>query len=150
VWMYPMQNDDNIYLATARGFCGYIKKGEWVSRNFFMKKNKYNNKRCSLDGYNFASLKERKRYNELKILELKGLITELKVHPSWKFFIGDKKVLIRGKTRNTQAKYTADFQYVCNGKTIVEDVKSIATMTEASKVRIAFFEALYDLQVVYV
>lgn len=112
---------------------------------------KYRNKRCSFDGYSFDSLKEKKRYIELRAMEKQGFISHLKVHPRYPLILPDgTPVVIRGQKRKTRARYTADFTYLKNDQEIVEDVKSIATMTEASKLRMAIFEALYKIEVTIV
>lgn len=68
-----------------------IKKHLFLSRKF-PRKNKFGAKRCSIDNYNFDSLKEGKEYNNLKIrLHLKE-IGDLKIHPSYPIFVNDKLV----------------------------------------------------------
>jgi len=47
----------------------------------------------------------------------------------------------------TIENYTADFEYLCDGELITEDVKSSATMTEASRLRISVFQSLYGRKV---
>ena len=41
--------------------------------------NKYRNKKCVLDGIEFDSKKEMRRYSELKLLERAGEISDLKI-----------------------------------------------------------------------
>ena len=73
-------------------------------------KSKYHNVRCEWDGMKFDSKKEMARYADLRLLELTGHISQLKVQPVY--------ILTAG------VKYKGDFQYIENGKTICEDVKS--------------------------
>ena len=74
-------------------------------------KSKYHNVRCEWDGMKFDSKKEMARYADLRLLELTGHISQLKVQPVY--------ILTAG------VKYKGDFQYIENGKTICEDVKGM-------------------------
>lgn len=80
------------------------------------KKNKYGNQKVVVDGYKFDSKKEANRYFELKMLQLAGEITGLKMQVPFLLEVEGKKV----------AKYIADFVYLRKGQ-VVEDVKSSAT-----------------------
>lgn len=87
--------------------------------------NKYNNKKVELDGHKFDSMKEARRYAELKLLEQAGEISDLKLQDPFVLQIGftDK----HGK-RHQAIKYIADFTYTNRaGEKIIEDVKSPAT-----------------------
>jgi len=95
--------------------------------------NKYNAKRIKIDGYFFASEKEGQRYRDLKLMNYNGNITDLIIHP--KFELQEGFVDVEGK-KIQKITYTADFQYIENGKTIVIDVKGgKATQTEAFKIK---------------
>ena len=87
--------------------------------------------------YVFDSIAESVRYKELKLLERAGEITNLELQP--KFLLQDsfKK---NGKTYR-KIEYIADFMYLQNGKTIVEDVKGI--QTDVFKIKHKLFEKLY-------
>lgn len=112
------------------------------------KRNKYNNTKCEFGGFKFDSKKELKRYHELKAMEFQGLIQFVEPHPKMDLVLPDgTPIIIRGQKRNTKARYTPDFRYIENGKEVFEDVKSLGTMTEASKLRIAVFEAIYKTEV---
>ena len=103
--------------------------------------NKYRNKKVIVDDYIFDSIQESRRYKELKLLERAGTITDLELQP--KFLLQDtfKK---NGKTYR-KIEYIADFQYIENGKTIVEDVKGI--QTDVFKLKHKIFEKVYpDLE----
>ena len=79
---------------------------------------KYRNKKVDFDGYRFDSLKEMRRFKELKLLENAGEITALVVHPIYRLDINDEHI----------CKYIADFNYKTkSGQIIVEDVKSPIT-----------------------
>ena len=83
------------------------------------KKNKYKNIKTEIDGVKFDSKKEAKRYQELKLLLNLRFISDLVLQP---VFILQDKFKYNGKTERA-IKYIADFQYIKNGETIVEDVK---------------------------
>ena len=79
---------------------------------------KYRNKKVDFDGYRFDSLKEMRRFKELKLLENAGEIKALVVHPIYRLDINDEHI----------CKYIADFNYKTkSGQVIVEDVKSPIT-----------------------
>ena len=80
---------------------------------------KMHNVRTSVDGFNFDSLSEARRYGELKIEELAGYITDLQVHQ--RFCLDVNGVHI--------CDYEADFTYHRGRRFIVEDVKSSPTVT---------------------
>lgn len=109
------------------------------------KRNKYGNKRVMVDGINFASGKEAKRYQALKLLQERGEISHLEIQPAFKFEVNGRPVLIRsgGFPNGRQAKYTADFSYFDGKNRVVEDVKSTATRTEAYALRKALVEAIW-------
>lgn len=90
---------------------------------------KYHNKRTALDGYNFDSMAEARRYGELKLMHDSGIIHKLRVHPRYTLLdpFECKGIRYRGII------YEADFEYVENGVTIVEDVKGKATQVYALK-----------------
>lgn len=74
---------------------------------------------CSY-GHVHASAKEAKRCNDLTMLERAGHIVGLQQQPVYRFIVNGRPL----KMGNGQeAKLTADFSYVENGKKVVEDVK---------------------------
>jgi len=87
------------------------------------KKHKYNAKPIEFDGFKFDSKKEAKRYLELKMLERAGVISNLILQP--KFLLQDS-FKYKGKTQRA-IFYIADFEYIKDGKRIVEDVKGVKT-----------------------
>lgn len=106
--------------------------------------NKYKNKKVLLDGIEFDSQLEARRYCELKILERVKEIKDLRrqvefeLQPSYR---KNNKVI-----RNI--KYVADFVYydVRRGKTIIEDAKGFKT--EIYKLKKKIFEYKYpDLEI---
>lgn len=82
----------------------------------------------TVDGIRFASRAEATRYSELRLMAAAGAITELRCHPSYTLL---PKVRIGGETVRA-ARYTADFAYVEDGVTVVEDVKSRPTSATAA------------------
>ena len=85
--------------------------------------NKYRNKKVQVDMYVFDSIRESQRYKELKLLEKVGEISNLELQPRFLLQDSFKK---NGKTYR-KIEYIADFQYIENGKAIVEDVKGMQT-----------------------
>ena len=113
--------------------------------------NKYKSIRSEADGVFFDSKKERDRYLHLKLLERAGEIADLTLQPKFWIAIGEKPVLIRSKgyPNGRRASYKADFSYYDKRteKTIVEDVKSAGTRTEAYALRRAIVETQYQIEV---
>ncbi len=86
---------------------------------------KYKNKKTTIDGLIFASKLEAKRYTELKLLEKQGIITNLKLQPSYDIIPSFKK---NNKTYR-KSTYKADFSYYDNetNREVVEDTKGFKT-----------------------
>lgn len=103
--------------------------------------NKYRNKKVIVDDYVFDSIQESKRYKELKLLLKAEKISDLELQPH---FLLQERFKKNGKTYR-KIEYIADFKYIENGKTIVEDVKGI--QTDVFKLKHKIFEKLYpDLE----
>ena len=98
-------------------------------------RSKYGNTRSwsELCRREFDSKAERRRGEDLHLLELAGEITDLEYQPLW-ILSTDPKV-----------SYTADFSYQTGGRDIVEDVKGV--MTDASRVRIAWLKQRHGVTV---
>lgn len=102
---------------------------------------KYGNKKVLIDGIEFDSIAEGNRYKELKLLQRAGIIKELELQPKFLLQESFKK---NGKTYR-KVEYIADFQYIENGKVIIEDVKG--KETEVFKIKHKLFEYKYrDLE----
>ena len=101
---------------------------------------KYHSKKVRVDGIEFDSKKEAKRYSELKLLERVGEIKELELQKVFELQPSFKK---NGKTYR-KTTYKADFYYFNNrtGKYIVEDVKGFKT--EVYKLKKKMFEYKYN------
>lgn len=107
-------------------------------------KRKYRNIPTVFDGVTFASKKEARRYQELKLLERAGEITGLELQPKWPLVVNGVGI----------AKYHGDFAYrdnkhrmEINGKLIVEDVKSTATKTPVYKLKKKLMKAIYGIDI---
>ncbi len=74
----------------------------------------------------FDSVKEFERYGELQLLAKNGQISELKRQVP---YIIQEKFKYEGKTIRAIV-YNADYEYIENGKTVVEDVKGIDRKTQ--------------------
>lgn len=97
---------------------------------------KYNNRKIIVDGITFDSKKEAKRYKELKTLERAGVIQKLQRQVKYVLvpaqYERTDEVYTKGKDKGKPKKgrlierecaYYADFVYMQDGNTIVEDVK---------------------------
>lgn len=106
--------------------------------------NKYSAKKVIIDGEQFDSRKEARRYGELKLLERAGVIRDLKRQEEF--------VLIPQCGKEKPAKYHADFSYTdCEtGEKIVEDVKSSATKTKDYILRRKLMNWVHGIQIVEV
>ena len=102
---------------------------------------KYRNKKITIDGITFDSIREGNRYRELKLLEKAGKISVLRRQvkfilipaqfgkPTEKYTRGPKKGQYkRGEILERECAYIADFVYIDeNGKKVVEDAKGMRT-----------------------
>lgn len=96
-------------------------------------RSKYGNRKCTMDGISFDSVKEKNHYCDLKYLLLTGEISDLEVHKPFElqeaFRAADGKWI-------RAIIYEADFVYKDkDGKTVIEDVKSKATKTPAYNIK---------------
>jgi len=106
---------------------------------------KFGNKKVTIDGIKFDSIKEGRHYKDLKLRERAGEISELKIKPVYEFWING--VLV--------GKYTADFSYwVIRPQPLgfrVDDVKGgTATRTEAYGLRKRLMLACHNIEVMEV
>ncbi len=100
-----------------------------------MSKSKYRAKKCEIDGIKFDSLKEGRRYKNLKLLERAGEISELSLQPKFDLIVNGKKC----------GFYKADFRYIENGKEVIEDVKGMKTPVYNLKKKL--IKAIYDIDI---
>lgn len=101
--------------------------------------NKFGAKKVRIDGHLFDSKAEAKHYGELKILEMAGEISEIRVHPVFKIEINGIAV----------CKVILDFSYLdVNGRDVHVDVKG--NDTALSRLKRRMVEAAYSINVVLV
>lgn len=88
-----------------------------------IKHNKYKNKKVVYDGIKFDSKKEGAYYLKLKLLEEKGIISDLKLQVKFelqpKFQFGNKTI--------RAINYIADFTYIQDNKLHIVDTKGVRT-----------------------
>ena len=100
--------------------------------------NKYNNKKCTVNGIIFDSRKEARRYQELRLLQRAGVIKNLQrqvkyvlipaQYESYERYGKNGQELTPGKKLvERECAYVADFVYLEGGKTVIEDTKGIKT-----------------------
>lgn len=96
------------------------------------KGNKLNAVKTTLDGIEFASKDEAKRYAELKMLQAAGEISDLQMQVKYVLIPSQKDD--KGKVIEKECSYIADFVYFDNwqNKTIVEDVKGYTNPASAT------------------
>ena len=115
-----------------------------------MVKSKYGNKKVTVDGIEFDSIKEANRYAELNLLRRAGVIQDLQLQ---KKFLLIPKQIIDGKVAERECSYIADFVYtdVKSGKTIVEDVKGYRDPSSAAYAKFVIKRKLmlwkYDIRI---
>jgi hypothetical protein len=85
--------------------------------------NKYHAKKTVVDGIEFDSAKEAKRYAELSALEEAGKIQHLRLQVPFELVPSFECDGVKYRAM----KYVADFVYVRDGKVVVEDCKGFKT-----------------------
>lgn len=85
---------------------------------------KYHSRKITRDGMTFDSVKEYRRFCELRLLERAGAITELERQVKFELIPSQR---IAGKVVERACAYIADFVYMENGKKVVEDTKGFRT-----------------------
>ena len=109
---------------------------------------KLNNKSIVVDGIEFQSTKEGKRYSDLKLLQRAGEISDLELQKKYELIPAQYETVETGEyykvgERKGQPKmkrtcieqsvvYIADFVYRQNGQTVVEDVKGYRDPSSAT------------------
>ena len=118
----------------------------WYSENGLPKKRKYRNTTTTVDGIRFDSRKEANRFCELKLMQRAGEISELRRQVVFTLIPAQ---YVAGKCAERPVKYVADFVYVDNatGKTVVEDVKSDATVTPEYVIKRKLMLYRYEIQI---
>jgi hypothetical protein len=98
---------------------------------------KLHNVRTKVDGFTFDSLSEAKRYGELMIEVMAGIITALEVHKPFSLNVNGVHI----------CDYESDFTYRRDGKLIVEDVKSKPTVTRLYRVKKKLMRAIHGIEI---
>lgn len=97
---------------------------------------KYKARKTSVDGIVFDSIREANRWQELRLLERAGKISNLQRQVKFVLIpkqVRDKKVIER------ECSYIADFVYCENGETVVEDTKGMRTRDYIIKRKLMLF-----------
>lgn len=114
-------------------------------------KSKYSNRKTTIDGITFDSVREARRYAELKLMEKTGeisclerqrkyLLIPAQYEPiSCEDYVKSKGKKTKGKCIERECSYVADFVYVQNGKIIVEDTKGFRTKDYVLKRKMMLF-----------
>ena len=97
---------------------------------------KYGNRKTSVDGKEFDSKKEARRYQELRLLQWSGQIQNLQTQVKYVLIPTQREAGFEvyksgankgrrkpGKVIEHECSYVADFVYIQDGETVVEDVK---------------------------
>lgn len=104
------------------------------------RRSKYGSRKVTIDGITFDSIREGKRYKELKLLERAGIITGLQRQVKYVLIPAQREssseTYTKGKNKGCpkpgklierESSYIADFVYVQDGTIIVEDAKGVRT-----------------------
>lgn len=116
-----------------------------------IKRNKYNAKKTIInvqgEEYEFPSKAEANRFVYLVDRLKRGEISKLSTQPSFKitedYDIATDKTK-SGKSRIGALKYTPDFKYVENGKTVVEEVKGFKSVPYVLRLKL-FLKIAYNM-----
>ena len=87
-------------------------------------KPKYHSRKITRDGVTFDSVREYRRWTELKFLERAGQISKLERQVKYELIPSQR---IDGKVVERPVSYIADFVYQQNGRLVVEDTKGFRT-----------------------
>ncbi len=85
---------------------------------------KYHNRKVTRDGETFDSVKEYRRFCELRLLERAGAVTDLRRQVKFELLPAQR---IDGKVVERACSYVADFVYTEDGQQVVEDTKGMRT-----------------------
>ena len=96
---------------------------------------KYKNRKIETPEGKFDSVKEYRRWEELKWMQRAGVISSLKRQVSYTLVPSQKT----SSGTERPVKYIADFVYVRDGKTVVEDVKGVRTAEYIIKRKLMLF-----------
>lgn len=94
-------------------------------QNTYPSTTKYHNRKVEINGIIFDSVKEAKRWAELRLMERAGIISDLQRQVPFSLIPNLKDD--SGKVIERAVKYIADFCYIQDGVAVVEDVKGLRT-----------------------
>jgi Protein of unknown function (DUF1064) len=100
-----------------------------------MPANKYGAKRTEVDGITFDSKREATRYQDLKVMQDLGLISNLTLQVKYDLVMNGIKI----------CSYKSDFDYEENGQRVVEDCKGMRTPTY--KIKKKMMLALHGIEI---
>jgi hypothetical protein len=113
-------------------------RGDTLSKLVKAKRSKYGNKPTVVNGEQFDSGKEARRYEELLLLERAGKISQLRHHVTYPLEVNGVVI----------CEYELDLQYVDEaGQRHYEDVKSKATVTQLYKVKKRLMAACHGIEI---
>lgn len=123
-----------------------------------MRQRKYGNRKTTIGGKEFDSLKEAQRYQELLLLERAGRISGLQTQVKYVLIPTQRAASFEvyksgpnkgrrktGKLLEHECSYIADFCYIQNGETVVEDAKGYRT--EVYKIKKKLMLERYGIQI---
>mgnify|MGYP002576935201 CR=1 FL=1 len=88
-------------------------------------RSKYGNRKVVMDGMTFDSVKEYRRFCELRLLERAGEVAELRRQVKFELLPSQR---VDGKVVERPVTYIADFVYTDkDGRQVVEDTKGVRT-----------------------
>jgi len=129
----PEGRNANTIVTTAHG--GTVKR-----------RSKHGNVRVRIDNINFDSKVEAKRYNQLRLLQQCGVITDLQCQVSFELA---PAVHLHGRHRmSPPLRYLADFVYRQDGKQIVEDVKGAEKVTEGFRIKRHLMATVHGIHII--
>lgn len=113
----------------------------------------YHNRKIMQDGAVFDSVKEHRRWCELKVLERAGKISDLRRQVKYELIpvqrepdtVGVRGGVKQGKVIEKPCCYIAGFVYVENGVKVVEDTKGVKT--DAYKIKKKLMLKLYGIKI---
>ena len=111
--------------------------------------NKYGNKKVTIGNETFDSLKEYRRFSELKLLQRAGRIKDLERQVKFVLIptqrepdtTGVRGGVKKGNVIEQECSYVADFVYIntADGKKVVEDTKGFRTKDYIIKRKLMLF-----------
>ena len=123
-----------------------------------MRQRKYGNRKTTIGGKEFDSKKESRRYQELQLLQRSGQIQNLQTQVKYVLIPAQREASFEvyksgpnkgrrkpGKLLEHECSYIADFCYIRNGETVVEDAKGYRT--EVYRIKKKLMLERYGIQI---